>query len=80
MSLPRPIAVTEGGLPVTHGGKPHSWSMPPRPKIVCRDVAGRRNPNGGTTWIVLPCVRWPCTAIRLIRVGAILDLAEKETL
>jgi hypothetical protein len=77
VTLPRPDVVTENFGPIAHPGNPHTWCMQPRPEIVCRDIAGRRNPNGGTTWLVLQCNHYRCRAVRLVRVGAILDLAER---
>lgn len=75
-TLPRPDYVTENGATVDHIGEPHTWFMPARPEIVTRDDAGRRNPNGCRTWLVLPCNHWPCRAVRLVRVGAILRMAD----
>ncbi|TDE03441.1 hypothetical protein [Jiangella asiatica] len=78
-TLPRPDYVTEDPSDYHHPGEPHTWFMPSRPEIVTRDIAGRRNPNSGRTWLVLPCNHWPCKAVRLVRVGAILRMAEDGT-
>jgi hypothetical protein len=69
------VAVTENASTADHIGEPHDWYMPYKPEIVCRDVTGRRNPSGGTTWLVLPCNHWPCKAVRLVRVRSILAMA-----
>src|SRR5690606_33992701 len=77
--LPRPDAVTENYEQVTHPGEDHEWFLPARLEEVLRDDAGRRNPNGGTRWLVLRCNEWPCKAVRLVRLGAIRRLAGDQS-